>query len=119
LRLAGANSFNEQEGQGRERNDGGKVTVLALLKTKSRLEEEVKRELLALQGPIPSEEGCIDYDLHQSKEDPSCFMFDENWKSQKDLDKNLQMPCLKAFREKAVDLLAEATSITLHERIGD
>ncbi len=55
-----------------------KVTVLALFKAKSGLEEEVKRELMALQGPLPSEEGCIDYDLHQSKEDPSCILFYEN-----------------------------------------
>ena len=60
----------------------------------------------ALQGPTRSEEGCINYDLHQSKEDLSRFMFYENWKSQEDLDKHLQMPYLTAFREKAGDLLA-------------
>jgi len=98
---------------------GKNVTVLALFKAKPGLEEKVKRELLALQGPTRSEEGCINYDLHQSKEDPSCFMFYENWKSQEDLDKHLQMPYLEAFREKAGDLLAEPTSITLHKTIGD
>ncbi|MFB3107958.1 MAG: putative quinol monooxygenase [Candidatus Binatia bacterium] len=96
---------------------GNKVTVLALFKAKPGLEEEVKRELMALQGPTRSEEGCINYDLHQSQEDPSRFMFYENWKSQEDLDKHLQMPYLTAFREKAGDLLAEPTSITLHNRI--
>ena len=96
---------------------GKQVTVLALFKAKSGLEEEVKRELMALQGPARSEEGCINYDLHQSKEDPSRFMFYENWKSQEDLDKHLQMPYLKAFREKAGDLLAEPTRITLHTMI--
>ena len=93
------------------------VTVLALLRAKPGLEEEVKRELMALQGPTRSEEGCINYDLHQSKEDPSRFMFYENWKSQEDLDKHLQMPYLTAFREKAGDLLAEPTRITLHKMI--
>ncbi len=53
---------------------GKEVTVLALLKAKPGLEEEVKRELLALQRPTRFEEGCISYDLHRSKEDPSCFM---------------------------------------------
>ncbi len=99
---------------------GKNVTVLALFKAKPGLEEEVKRELMALQGPTRSEEGCTNYDLHQSKsEDPSCFMFYENWKSREDLDKHLQMLHLTAFREKAGDLLAEPTSITLHEVIGD
>ena len=66
------------------------------------------------QGPTRSEEGCIN-DLHQSREDPSRFMFYENWVSQEDLDQHLQMPYLKAFREKAGDLLAEPASITLHK----
>jgi len=109
---------NRKDREGKE-TMGKKVTVLALLKAKPGLEEEVKRELVALQGPTRSEEGCINYDLHQSKEDPSCFMFYENWKSQDDLDKHLQMPYLTAFREKAGDLLAEPTAITLHEMIGD
>jgi len=109
---------NRKDREGKE-TMGKKVTVLALFKAKPGLEEEVKRELMALQGPTRSEEGCINYDLHQSKEDPSRFMFYENWKSQEDLDKHLQMPYLKAFREKAGDLLAEPISITLHEVIGD
>ncbi len=98
---------------------GKKITVLALVKAKPGLEEEVKRELMALQESTRSEEGCINYTLHQSKEDPSCFMFYENWNSQEDLDRHLQMSYLKAFRERAGDLLAEPTSITLYEMIGD
>ncbi len=96
---------------------GKQITVLALCKAKPGLEEEVKRELMALQEPTRSEEGCINYDLHQSKEDPSRFMFYENWKSQEDLDKHLQMPYLKAFKEKAGDLLTEPTNITLYKVI--
>lgn len=107
---------NRKDREGKE-TMGNKVTVLALFKAKPGLEEEVKRELMALQGPTRSEEGCINYDLHQSQEDASRFMFYENWKSQEDLDKHLQMPYLTAFRGKAGDLLAEPTSITLHNRI--
>ena len=98
---------------------GNKVTVLALFKAKPGLEEEVRRELMALQEPTRSEEGCINYDLHRSRDDPSRFMFYENWKSQEDLDQHLQMPYLTAFREKAGELLAEPASITLHKMIGD
>ncbi len=107
---------NRKDREGKE-TMGNKVTVLALFKAKPGLEEEVKRELMALQGPTRSEEGCINYDLHQSQEDPSRFMFYENWKGQEDLDKHLQMPYLTAFREKAGDLLTEPTSISLHNRI--
>ena len=109
---------NRQDREGKE-TMGKNVTVLALFKAKPGLEEEVKQELMALQGPTRSEEGCINYDLHQSQDDPSRLMFYENWKSQEDLDKHLQMPYLQAFREKAGDLLDEPASITLHELIGD
>ena len=72
--------WSSKDREGRE-TMGQKVTVLALFKAKPGLEEEVKRELMALQGPTRSEEGCINYDLHQSKDDPSRFMFYENWQS--------------------------------------
>ena len=65
---------NRKDREGKETMEKN-VTVLALLRAKPGLEEEVKRELMALQGPTLSEEGCINYDLHQSKEDPSRFMF--------------------------------------------
>ncbi len=119
LRLSGADSFNDRKDREGKETMGQIVTVLALFKAKPGLEEEVRRELMALQGPTRSEEGCINYDLHRSKDDPSRFMFYENWKSQEDLDQHLQMPYLTAFREKAGELLAEPASITLHEMIGD
>ncbi len=68
---------NRKDRKGKE-TMGKQITVLALCKAKPGLEEEVKRELMALQGPLPSEEGCINYDSHQSKEDPSCILFYEN-----------------------------------------
>jgi quinol monooxygenase YgiN len=95
-----------------------KVTVVARVRAKEGMEEKVKQELLALVGPTRSEKGCINYDLHQSVENKSLFMFYENWMSKSDLDKHLEMPYMKSHMEKAVEILAGPGEITLWERIS-
>ncbi|MBW7995896.1 MAG: antibiotic biosynthesis monooxygenase [Candidatus Glassbacteria bacterium] len=95
-----------------------KVTVVAVIKAKSGREDQVRRELEALIAPTREEEGCINYDMHRGSEDPSLFMFHENWRSKGDLDIHLQQPYLARFMELADDLLAEPVRITLWEEIS-
>lgn len=94
-----------------------KVTVVARIRAKKGMEEKVKRELMALLSPTRSEKGCINYDLHQSVEDKSLFMFYENWASKRDLNEHLEMPYMKSHLEKAKEILAEPGDITLWEMI--
>src|SRR5512136_550854 len=95
-----------------------KITVVALIRAKDGMEEAVKQELAALVGPTRSEKGCIRYDLHQSVENKSLFMFYENWASKKDLDEHVHTPQMKAHMQKARELFAEPPKITLWEVIG-
>jgi len=95
-----------------------RITVLALLKAKEGMEETVRQELLSLVNPTQSEPGCINYDLHQARDDKSQFMFFENWKSMEDLEKHLATPHLKAFGQKADSLLAKPMEVTLFEKIS-
>ncbi len=94
------------------------VTVLARIKAKPGMETQLRDELLSLVGPTHCEEGCINYDLHQSDEDPSHFIFYENWKSREDLDQHLEKPYIQKFLGKADEILAEPVEITLFTRIG-
>jgi quinol monooxygenase YgiN len=106
------------EGIERRRSmENKKVTVVARVKVKKGMEEKVKQELMSLVGPTRSEKGCISYDLHQSAEDKSRFMFYENWVSKKDLDQHLAMPYMKSHMEKANEFFAEPPEITLWEKI--
>jgi quinol monooxygenase YgiN len=82
------------------------------------MEEKVKKELLTLVSPTRSEKGCINYDLHQSVENKSLFIFYENWVSKKDLDKHLEMPYMKSHMEKASQMLEGPGEITLWEKIS-
>ena len=94
------------------------ITVLVRIKAKPGMEEEVKKELLSLVTLTRAEAGCLLYDLNQSAEDSSLFMFYENWVCKKDLDEHLAMPYLKSHMKKASEILAGPAEITLWERIG-
>lgn len=58
-----------------------KLTIVANIHAKSDKVELVKAELLKLIPITRAEEGCIQYDLHHDNENPSHFMFYENWES--------------------------------------
>ena len=94
---------------------GKQVTVFALVKAKSGMEETVKKELSALVAPTLKEEGCINYDLHQSLDHKGHFRFYENWTSKELLDRHLQSAHVKQFVAKVDKLLAEPPEITLWE----
>ena len=96
---------------------GRKVTVFALVKAKPGMEETAKQELLALVEPTRSEEGCINYDLHQSLDHAGHFRFYENWTSKELLDRHLQSAHVKQFIAKMDRLLAEPPEITLWEKL--
>jgi len=95
-----------------------RVTVFARMKAKDGIEENVRQELMSLVPQTRSEEGCINYDLHQSVDEKTLFMFYENWRSKEDLDKHLEMPYLKSFLEKADKILAEPVDVTLWEKVS-
>ncbi|RNC68485.1 MAG: antibiotic biosynthesis monooxygenase [Desulfuromonadales bacterium] len=94
-----------------------KVTVIARARARAGLEEQVRQEIMALMAPTRAEAGCINYDLHQSADDPALFMLYENWVSLKDLEEHLAMPYLEAFKAKAPEILAEPIDITLWKMI--
>ncbi|HOW67949.1 MAG TPA: putative quinol monooxygenase [Candidatus Paceibacterota bacterium] len=94
------------------------LTVVARMKARPGKEAELQRVLLGLIVPSHADAGCINYDLHQSLEDPASFLFHENWESKQHLDDHLQKPHLKAFLSQADQLLAEPAQITLWEKIG-
>jgi quinol monooxygenase YgiN len=95
-----------------------KVTVVARIKAKEGMEERVKQELTNLLAPSRFDEGCINYDLHQSVHDKSLFLFYENWKSEGDLKMHLETPHLKNFLKRAEEILAEPLDVSLWSKIG-
>jgi quinol monooxygenase YgiN len=94
------------------------LTVVALIKAKPGQEENLREALLNLIPTTRAEEGCLNYDLHRSMEEPGAFLFHENWTSKEALDAHLAKPHLREFLGRADELLAEPPQITLWEKIG-
>lgn len=94
------------------------LTVIAQVKAKPGMEAQVRRELLSLVEPSRRDAGCINYDLHQSTDNPAMFLFHENWTSKAHLDQHLQKPDLQAVLARVGQMVAEPPQITLWEKIG-
>ena len=68
------------------------VILTAMVKAKPGQEEAVKEALLSMVEPTRKEPGCLCYNLHQSKADPTQFMFYEQWASQEALGRTGRRP---------------------------
>jgi quinol monooxygenase YgiN len=95
-----------------------KVSVTARVRAVKGMEDKVRRECLALVAPSRAERGCINYDLHQSADDASLFLFYENWESREDLDNHLTTAHALRFDSNTEGMLAEPEEITFWEMIG-
>jgi quinol monooxygenase YgiN len=67
----------------------------------------VEPELHRLVPVTREETGCLNYDLHRDRADPSVFVFHETWESEADLDRHLQAPHIQAFVEATRGRIAE------------
>ena len=94
------------------------LTVVAEIVAIPGKEDEVRHHLLAMVEATRKEEGCVQYDLHVSHEEPNRFIFYENWTSAEALDRHSKSDHIQAFRAVARDLLAQPTRIVTAARIA-
>ena len=94
-----------------------KLTIVAHITAKPDKIELVKAELEKLIETTRSEDGCLQYDLHQDNERPAHFMFYENWESRDLWQAHMNTPHLAAYMKATEGAVAE---FTLNEmtRIG-
>lgn len=94
------------------------LTVVAEMQAKPGCEADLRSELLKLVGFTLQEDGCVQYDLHESTATPGQFAFYENWTSAAALEKHGASAHIQAFRAKAPELLAGPSRIVTYHRIG-
>lgn len=82
-----------------------KLSLVAFLFAKPGKEKELETRLKALLDLSRAEEGCINYDLHQSDDDPTVFVMYENWVDRSALDTHFEMPYMKELLADLPDLL--------------
>ena len=83
------------------------LTVIAYMRAAPGKREELRQALEALVEPTRQEKGYINYDMHQSLQDPDMFFFYENWESDADLDAHLAAPHLTSLAARIPELLDE------------
>jgi quinol monooxygenase YgiN len=83
------------------------VTVVAKLTVKVAAIEAAKAELLTMIAPTRAEEGCIEYRLHQDNDDPTVFIFYENWESLVCLERHMESEHFKCYVAALSGLIAD------------
>jgi quinol monooxygenase YgiN len=92
--------------------------LTAKLKVKAEKVEELKQAALAIVDDSRAEAGCISYNVHQSIEDETVFIWRECWKSKQDLDEHFQKDYLLNFFGKVDEFADEPPQITLTKLIS-
>jgi quinol monooxygenase YgiN len=94
------------------------LSVVAEIQARPGKEAALREALLGLIVPTRAEEGCVQYDLHESTDTPGQFVFYENWTSREHLDRHLASPHLEAMKARFDELLAGPPRILTYTRIG-
>ncbi len=83
------------------------INLTVIIKSKPESTEILKSLLLDLVQNSRKEVACIQYDLHQSKEEPNTFIFHEIWENQNGVDSHNQQSYIQSFFKKSESLLQE------------
>src|SRR5690606_17403040 len=83
------------------------LTLLAELKARPALADELGTRLQALLAPTRRGAGRLRHARHRSGADPDLFVLYESWRSRRDLDEHLATPYLLDFFAQAPRLLAQ------------
>jgi len=96
-----------------------KVTVIAHIEVKPGAEEAFLQSGQAVVAATRTEAACINYDLHQSADEPTRFVFYENWTSLDGLDQHSKSAHIQTFRASIADLIAKPVEIKIWKMVTE
>lgn len=94
------------------------IYLTAISRAKPQHIDQFKVILLALVVESRKEEACIQYDLHQSTDDPALFIFHEEWASKEALEVHNQTAHINKFIKDSVDIIDGAVIIHKTEKLA-
>lgn len=94
-----------------------KVTVIAYIEIKPGAEESFLLHAQEVVKATRAETACINYDLHQSADKTTSFVFYENWTSMSGLDQHAKSAHIQTFRNAIADLIAKPVEITIWKMV--
>lgn len=92
------------------------LTIIATIRAAAGKADLVHAELTKLVAPTREEAGCIQYDLHRDNNDPSHFVFYENWESRALWQAHMAAPHLAAYLS-ATEGAVDAFTVSEMERV--
>lgn len=95
------------------------LTVIAYIFARPGEEQRVRMALLGLVDETRKEKGCINYDLHESQDNPAHFVMHENWRSAADLEEHARSAHLREFARNIGPFLERPTEITKWKMVSD
>jgi quinol monooxygenase YgiN len=96
-----------------------KVTVLAYFELLPGKEAEFMPHLHKVVAATRQEEACLNYDFHQSVDEPTKFVFYENWTSLAGLNQHGASAHIAEFRAAFKDLVAKPVAIKLFKMVTE
>jgi quinol monooxygenase YgiN len=93
----------------------GAVTLIVNLRSKEGQHLLLEAELRALVGPTRKEEGCLQYDLHRSTDQPGQFLFHEVWETREHHTAHTKTPHFLRWNARKDSLLATRESTFWHQ----
>jgi quinol monooxygenase YgiN len=93
-------------------------TVMVVVEAKPEKVEELKEALLSVVAPSRAESSCLEYRLHQDKNNPAQFMLYENWESDEAHQKQFEKPYIVELAGRMGDLLAKPYFVVMAEDIS-
>lgn len=94
------------------------IYLTAISRAKAQYIDQFKARLLNLVIESRKEEACIQYDLHQSAEDPALFIFHEEWASKESLEQHNQTPHILNFIKESADIIDGNVTIHITEKVA-
>lgn len=94
------------------------VRVLAHFVAHPERRGDLRTLLLSLLEPTRAEQGCVRYDLWQSRADADRFTLVEEWTDDACLDRHLAAPHLRDAKTRFPQLLAEPLRVDRFDLIG-
>ncbi len=85
--------------------------AIALIPGKPEAADAVREALSTLAAATRQEEGCVSYDLSESKAVPGTFVTVEVWKDQASLDAHMETPHIAAAFAAVGDKMAGEVAI--------
>jgi quinol monooxygenase YgiN len=76
------------------------LTLVVAFQARPGKEAELRALLTGMLAPTRQEAGCLNYDLHTAPDDPSKFLFYENWASQEHHQAHDRTPHVQNLRAR-------------------